>query len=255
MQVKILTKEEFFKLAYQETRRFLEIIEKPEILVVKNLYGLVDILRLREQAFQESLLTEPSWYPCFDNVPDYHRLHDDYPKAHVKGKLLAHYYHGFYEKNNKLFDYFKEIFHLMNFLAGFEKSTFLKNIPSQGQIARVIIHNYPKGGGYQAEHVDPVSKFALIQILVVASKKGLDYKEGGLYVRESKDSESFYLDSFTEIGDSIVFSPGIDHGVDSIDPSDSYNWRVNNGRWIIMPIFINSDYPHEGNIKPKEVTR
>lgn len=255
MQVKILMKEEFFKLAYQETQRFLEIIEKPEILVVRNLYSPAEILRFREQAFRKSLLTEPSWHPCFDNVPDYHRLHDNYPKAYVKGKFLAHYYHGFYEKNNKLFDYFKEIFHLMNFLGGFEKNAFLKNIPSQGQIARVIIHNYPKGGGYLAEHIDPVAKFALIATLVVASKEGLDYKEGGLYVRESKDSEPFYLDSFTEIGDLMVFSPGIDHGVDCIDPSDSYNWRTNNGRWIIMPIIINSDYPHEGNIKPKEVTR
>lgn len=255
MQVKILTKEEFFKLAYHETQRFLGMIESSEILVVKNLYDPAGILRLREQAFRKSLRTESSWHPCFDDVPDYHRLHDNYPEAYVKGKLLAHYYHGFYEKNNKLFDSFKEMFHLMNYLAGYEQNTFLKNIPSQGQIARIIFHNYPKGGGYQAEHIDPVSKFALIQTLVVASKKGLDYKKGGLYVRESKDSDPLYLDSFTEIGDAMVFSPSIVHGVDYIDPSASYNWRINNGRWIIMPIIINSDYPHEENIKPREVTR
>jgi hypothetical protein len=255
MQVHVLTKEEFFSLAYRESGRFLQMIERPEIFIVRNLYNPEDILGFREQAFRKSLLTESSWHPCFDDVPDYHRLHDNYPEAYVKGKFVAHYYHGFFEKNNELFDYFKETFHLMNFLAGLEKNTFLKNIPSQGQIARILIHNYPRGGGYQAEHVDPVLRFALIQTLVVASKKGLDYKKGGLYVRESKDSEPFYLDSFTDIGDVMVFSPGIDHGVDCIDPSNHYNWRTNNGRWIIMPIIINSDYPHEGNIKPQEVVR
>jgi hypothetical protein len=253
MQVRNLSKEEFFNLAYQDTLRFMDIIEAPEAIVVKQLYDPEDILRVREEVFQGGLLTEPSWHPCFDGVPDFHRLHDNYPKAYVKGKFHAFYYHGFYEKNSELFKKFEEIFHLKNFLAGYDKNAYLNNIPSQGQIARVNIHNYPKGGGYQAEHIDPVSKFALIQTLVVASKMGEDYMEGGLYVRSSKDSEPFYLDSQTEIGDLMVVSPGVYHGVDYIDPTQEYEWRINQGRWIIMPIIINSDYPHEDNIKPKEV--
>ena len=255
MKIEVLGKEAFFSLAYQESHRFLEMIDASKVFVVKNLYNAEDTLGLREQAFKEGLLTEPSWHPCFDGVPDYHRLHDNYPGAYVRAKYHAYYHHGFHEKNNKLFDSFKEIFDLMSFFAGFEKNKFLKNIPSQGQIARVNIHHYPKGGGYQAEHIDPVSKFALFQTLVAASTKGLDYKEGGLYLRESKDSEPFFLDSFTEVGDAMVFSPGVAHGVDCIDPSDNYNWRTNSGRWIIMPVIINSDYPHENNIKPKEVGR
>ena len=218
MQVNFLNKEEFFNLAYQETERFLEIIEAPEAIVVKNLYSIEDILKIREKAFQEGLVTEPSWNPCYDGVPDYHRLHDNYPNSYVKGKFHAFYYHGFYRHNDQLFNAFEEIFHLKNYLIGHDKNDYIRNIPSQGQIARVNIHNYPKGGGYQAEHIDPVSKFALIQTLVVASKKGEDYMEGGLYVQESQGSERIYLDSHTDIGDLMVISPGICHGVDSIDP-------------------------------------
>ena len=253
MKVNIITKNDFLDLAYKNTESFYEKINLPEVFVVKGFYDKDKVLELRQKAFEWGFNSAPSWHPCVDGCPDYHRIHDNYPKAYVKAIMHAYYRHGYYDHNDDIFNFFSEIFDLKNFLAGFKSGTFIKNIPSQFQIARVNMHNYPRGGGYQAEHIDPVSKFATIQTIVQASEYGKDFKIGGVYARKEKDGEKFYLDSYTEVGDLMVLSPGIYHGVDPIDLDLPLNWNSNDGRWMIMPIIINSDYDFPENIKPKKV--
>lgn len=253
MKVNTITKLDFLELVYRNTEEFYLKINTPEVFVIKRFYDKDKILELRKKAFDWGGNTSPSWHPCLDGCPDYHRIHDNYPNAYVKAIMHAYYRQGYYDDNNELFDYFSEIFDLKNFLAGYKSGTFIKNIPSQFQIARVNIHNYPKGGGYQSEHIDPVSKFASIQTIVQASEYGKDFKTGGLYARKEKNGEKFYLDSYTDVGDLMVLSPGINHGVDIIDSEAELNWNNNDGRWMIMPIIINSDYESPENIKPKAI--
>jgi hypothetical protein len=179
-------------------------------------------------------------------------VHDNYPQAYVKGKMHAFYFHGWYEKNFDLFNYFDEIFALKSFLGGLDKDAILRAQPSSGVIARVNLQNYPSGGGGLSEHVDPYSNFALIQTLIQGSSTGKDFKSGGLFAREQKDSEKVYLDHLTEPGDLIVLSPAIPHGVDPVDPNEDYDWKRNRGKWTILPIIVSSDYPSEHK-KPKEI--
>jgi len=253
MKLNVISKKEFEGLVYNETDELLSQIDKPEVFIVKKFYKDKDILEIRNATFQWGLNTEPSWHPCFDGIPDYHRIHDDNPQAYVKSKMHAFYYHGFYKENSKLFAFFSEIFKIKNFLAGYPENTFINNIPSQGQIARVNLHNYPIGGGHQREHIDPVSKFAKLQTIVQASVIGEDYFTGGLYARVHKNAEKFYIDPYTEIGDLMVLSPGIPHAVEDIDPNVEWNWKINKGRWMVLPIIINSDYKSDTNIKPRQI--
>lgn len=253
MKVNIISKKDFTDLAYHHTEQLFKSINNPEAFIIKNFYPAKKITAIRNENFQWGLNTEPSWHPCYDGVPDYHRIHDNYPQAHVKARMHAFYHHGFYKENDKLFSFFAEIFKLKNFLAGYPEDYFIKNIPSQNQIARVNLHNYPVGGGGQSEHIDPISKFATLQTIVQASQIGVDYRKGGLYAREVVNGEKFYLDKHTSIGDLIVLSPGIAHGVEIIDADEVLNWKINKGRWMIMPIIINSDYASAENVKPKEI--
>jgi hypothetical protein len=48
-------------------------------------------------------------------------------------------------------------------------------------------------------------------------------------------------------------SPGIHHGVDYVDPDLPYEWRTNDGRWMILPIIVGSDYPNPEVSKPVQV--
>jgi hypothetical protein len=131
---------------------------------------------------------------------------------------------------------------------------FLKNIPSSGPIARVLVHQYPRGGGAQNEHVGPVSPYAKIQTIIQASVPFKDYQSGGLYVRASGTGK-VYLDGLTNKGDLIVMSPGIKHGVEAIEPEFELDWSREDGRWIIMPIIIDSDLNKDGYGKPIAVNQ
>ena len=255
MNVIYLRKDEFRRLVYERSEAFLDRIHEPSAFIVREFYDSSDILSLRGRIFETGRLTEPSWHPLHDDCPDYHRLHDNYPQAYVRAKMHAFYYHGWYAANADLFAYFGEIFAIKSFLAGCPKETFITNIPSTGPVARINFHNYPRGGGYLAEHIDPVFKLASIQTLVQASSCRKDFSVGGLYARASDGAEKSYLDPLTSPGDLVVISPGIPHGVDAIDPKEDYRWREDSGKWTILPVIVNSDYPNPSHVKPRELGR
>lgn len=254
MRINVLSKPAFIDLVYGDTTAFLRRIAKPEAFVVKEFYDRGVILKLRDERFAAGLASQPSWHPLHDGCPDYHRLHDNYPKAYVKQKMHGFYLHGWYPHNRDKFAFFAEIFAIKNKLAGLPENAFLNNIPSDGFIARVNVHHYPRGGGYQAEHIDPVGRHAHIQTLVAASEFGKDYQAGGVYAHATTAGERIYLDLLLKPGDLLVMSPGIPHGVDYIDPDQPYEWRTNDGRWMILPIIVGSDYPNPEVVKPIQVT-
>ncbi|HTA77714.1 MAG TPA: hypothetical protein VK791_11185, partial [bacterium] len=150
-------------------------------------------------------------------------------------------------------DFFKEIFEMKLFLAGPGTENPLKHIPSQGVIARVNFQQYPRGGGYQAEHIDQHGKYALVQTIVQASTQGKDFQTGGLFVRETADSKPYMIDQHTVPGDLMILSTAIRHGVAPVDEQERFDWKKSDGRWIIMPMMLWSDYPHPENTKPIQI--
>jgi hypothetical protein len=253
LKVNIVSRSEFLHRFYADSAAFMQSIHAPEVFVVKQFYPAAQLLALRDSVFGKGRQTSPAWHPLFDGCPDFHRIHDDYEKAYVKGKIHVFYHHGYYPANDELMEFFGEIFKLKNHLADAGAGFDTRRIPSQGLIARVNFHQYPSGGGYQAEHIDPHGIHARIQTLVVASEFGRDFKSGGLFAREKAGGEKFYVDAYTEPGDLIVLSPAIPHGVDPVDPGTPIDWQSATGRWIVLPLFVWSDYPHPDNIKPVEV--
>ena len=195
MKINQITKDEFLNFVYEDSDLFLEKIRTPEIFIVKNFYSTEKCQNLRKITYEWGQKTPSSWHPFIDDCPDYHREHDNYPKAYVKQKFHGFYRHNYYIENNEVFQMFKEIFDVKNFLAGFKLNQFIDNIPSEGILPRVNVHHYPKGGGYQAEHIDPDGPFAQIQTLVIASTFGVDFKVGGVYARKELNSKKYYVDS------------------------------------------------------------
>ena len=253
MIVNRISRTEFLEMTRDDLDGFMRRIEAPEVFVVKQFYPGDFILNFRHQTFARGLETDPGWHPLKDDCPDYHRVHDNYPKAHVKSKMHAFYFHGWFSHNKALFDAFREIFSLKNRLGGHPEDAFIDNRPSDGVVARVLVHHYPSGGGYQEEHVDPVADFAKLQTLISTSAYGSDFSEGGLYARQSNDGPRVYVDQYADPGDLMLLSPGIHHGVAPIDPDADYDWRVESGRWIIMPIMLYSDYLSGSVTRPRGV--
>jgi hypothetical protein len=245
-------REELIERVLGEPEAFLAALAAPTVLIVEGFHPRERVLAFRELALAQRRAEPPSWHACLDGVPDYHRIVDDYPKAWVKSRMHAHYFHRF-NGNAELFAELRDVFALKNALAGEPEDAFLDTVPSDGVIARVVSNHYPRGGGYQAEHVDPASRFARIQTIIQASEPGVDFATGGLYVRESEDAEPVAIDPHSRIGDLLVLSPDVRHGVAPVDPHAELDWDAAGGRWMIMPIVIRSDHEADAGEKPRQV--
>ncbi len=248
MKVEIVDTKELNK-QIKNTALFLRRLDD-EAIIVRHFMPESAIDAIKANCIKFSNQQASSWHPCLDGCPDYHRIHDQYPKAHVKSTQHAYYYHP-WNQNGDLFNNFLSIFHLKCKLSGgrLQQQNVLFNTPSNGPIARVLVHQYPRGGGGQEEHIDPVAPFAKVQTIIQASVPGVDYKKGGLYINHDKYG-LINIDKLTRKGDLILASPGVRHGVAKVDPETSLDWTSPEGRWIIMPIIIYSDLVTGANTKP-----
>jgi hypothetical protein len=55
------------------------------------------------------------------------------------------------------------------------------------------------------------------------------------------------------MGDLLVLSPDVRHGVAPVDPQAELDWDAADGRWMIMPIVIRSDHHADAGEKPRQV--
>jgi hypothetical protein len=245
-----ISRSDFLDSVFREKSRFLDSIRKNEVYVVRQFYPRERIVRFREflRAIREE--SPPSWHPCLDGCPDYHRINDEYPKSYVRAKPHAYFFHR-WNDHKDIFKPFKEIFEIKNFLGGAEKDAYYDALPSDGVISRIVCHQYPRGGGYMAEHKDPVNPFSLIQTIIQASDFGEDYSSGGLYIRDGSGDEALFVDAYTEMGDMVVASTDVWHDVAPVDPGEKLDWEREDGRWIILPVIIRSDYNSEPLTKPQ----
>jgi hypothetical protein len=239
----------FFDFATREPTRFLDEIAANRVFVVKEAFPRAQIAEFRRFLEGFRRVQPASWHPCVDGCPDYHRINDEYPKSYVRAKMRSYYLHR-WNAHAERFSGFKDIFSLKNLLAGEPPDAHFDAIPSQEIISRLVSNQYPRGGGYLAEHIDPVSPFAKIQTIILASDLGDEYSEGGLYMK-TDDGATHFLDPHARSGDLLVLSPAVRHGVAPIDPDAPLDWERSDGRWMILPIIIRSDYNMDPATKPR----
>lgn len=249
--VKEVSKKEFFHI---ENNKKLKFIQNGGVYIVKNYLSEENIQLLRKNMNNIGNTTEPSWHELKDGCPDYHRKVDNYEKAYVKARTHTFLFHLWYEHNQYLIDIFEDIFNMKKEMLNYENLDYLKNVPSNGFISRVVIHHYPRGGGYMEEHTDPVNPYTPIQTIIKASKTGKDFTTGGVYIRDPKTNEKVFAEPFFDYGDMIVFDQGLLHGVDPIDETAELNWSLEDGRFLIIPITVRSDYIKDKADNPKGIS-
>lgn len=250
MRINIISAKDWEKLLALPEELLKKIGE--EIFIVKEFIEPQTIDKIKKFCVEFSSKNESSWNACIDGCPDYHRIHNNYARAHVRSVQHAFYYHPWNANFNLItsFGRIGEVFELKARLMKKNATDFAKNIPSTGPIARIVCHQYPRGGGWQSQHIDPVTPFAKVQTIIQASSPGKDYLQGGVYVNDDKFGV-LNIDALTDKGDLLLMSPGIKHGVSPIDQNAPLDWSSENGRWIIMPIIINSDYEKDLSMKPR----
>ena len=247
------------------------INEKNEIFVknlAKKMYdGEAFILRNAASKKLKNIIIEiakefdrkqkPSFHKMLDGTPNFHRIID---KKITKKYSLYAIKHSYFLYNwnikSKLEKKFKDgvyrHWRYVKVLAGNNKFQFEKNIPSQFQIDRLQIVNYPHGGGELRDHVDPRKNQRVVSGLIM-SKKGIDFNEGGFYFRD-KNNKKLNIEDKLEIGDSVIFYGSIVHGVEAVDKLKKLNWKTYKGRWFIG-MFVNDSNHVKNRITAKDLTK
>lgn len=197
-----------------------------------------------------------SFHKMLDGTPNFHRIIDK--KITKKYNLYAIKHSYFFYNWNikiKLEKKFKDgvyrHWRYIKYLAGNRKHEFENNIPSQFQIDRLQIVNYPLGGGELRDHVDPRENQRIVSGLIM-SKIGEDFDKGGFYFRD-KYNKKLNIENNLEVGDSVMFYGSIVHGVDTVDKSKKLNWKSYAGRWFVG-MFVNDSNHVKNRITAKDLT-
>lgn len=180
---------------------------------------------------------KPSFHKMYDGTPNFHRIIDKKITKKYSVYAIKHSYF-FYNWNikSKYEKDFKEAVYkhwrYVKYLAGNSKKQYENNIPSQNQVDRLQIVNYPRGGGELRDHVDPRKNQRLVSGLIM-SKIGQDFDKGGFYFKDIKNKK-WNIEKKLNIGDSVMFYGSIIHGVDKIDPQiKRIDWKSKKARWFI----------------------
>jgi hypothetical protein len=136
----------------------------------------------------------------------------------------------------KMRNIFRQVARLRNQIYGLSIDFAINDIAENGYWTASRIHQYPLGGGFFIGHRDTtlldVAKekgTGFFQIILVMSKKGIDFETGGAFI-EDKKGDRLNIDDSVEIGDIIVYDGQTFHGVEDIDPHRKLSLDVLNGR-------------------------
>jgi len=227
-------------------------LEGGAAICIRQFLSRAAVKQLRDRLFCFRAEEAEGWQACVDGCPDYHRAIDENPFSRIKTRMRVFQFHR-WNNHSDLFQPFFRIFELKARLAGRLLSEIYDNVPSQIIIPRLTVNHYPVGGGYLAEHVDPVGDFAKVQTLVQLSERGKDFTQGGLYYRSSIAGQKISLEEALEPGDLLLLSPGLPHGVEAIDPDQPLDWKSRRGRLMAVPIIVHSDCSLDATMRSKMV--
>ena len=186
-----------------------------------------------------------SFHKMLDGAPNFHRIiNENITKKYSLYAIKHSYFLYNWNIKTKLEKKFKDgvyrHWRYVKSLAGNNKFKFEKNIPSQNQIDRLQIVNYPHGGGELRDHVDPRKNQRIVSGIIM-SKKGVDFEKGGFYFRDKKNKK-LNIEDQLEIGDSVIFYGSIVHGVDVVDKHKKLDWKSYKGRWFVGMFVNDSDH-------------
>ncbi len=204
-------------------------------LIIRGLLSEKESEHLIQYSCEINRNQSPSCPKVENGIPNYHRIDENVEKSKVKS--ILHLYTFFYwnKESAPVASYFKRLFKIRNAISNLPEDYALNNI-QDGLISIPTVQQYPRGGGYMQEHLDPDSgQKAIFSTLL--SKLGRDFFKGGLFYRDEKNNK-IPIDKDLRPGDSFVFYPSASHGVDPVDEDIQLDWNKTDGRWMCFSALV-----------------
>jgi len=172
----------------------------------------------------------PSRHPTLPGCPNHHRVYRWDELSYVKG---CYHQFSFFPWNEDVFDLFKTfspIYRLRNLLSGVSPDRYVGHAPDDDCIARLSFQFYPSAMGGMNKHTDPIDVHQKAVPILLMSKRGRDFEQGGLFY-ETGDGSRVFSDDVGDSGDVVFTLAQLPHGVERIDPHAVPNWLSFRGRW------------------------
>ena len=219
-------------------------INKYNLCVVKNfikinqIKKIFDILKRENNIRKDIRLSGKFIY----KMKDYKRLDigDSYKNTRFSRYIVLNEWN---KKNKNFYNLIKPMIDFRNEIAGVQKKRFIyKEVGGDNKsfhfcdLVRMI--QYPRGGGFLAEHDDHDKYYckgvyqALLPLTVKKTqgkkRQFASYETGGLYIDTKKNK--IFIDDYIKAGDLLLFDPRLPHGINSVDSMKKLNISGWNGR-------------------------
>lgn len=219
-------------------------LENNKIVNIKKILNKTCCEQIVKYLSAISRNTIPNYYPINIGSPNNFRVNLNDTRAIVKG---CFYQYSFYPWNQDIFnfyDLFKKVFILKNRINQLKDEDFFNPKSNEDCTIRLSYQFYPRSIGFLNQHQDPVDYHQKYLMIMTMSKKGKDFKKGGLFavINEKKIN----IDDYSDIGDLIIFKANLPHGVNRIDPNSKNNPLSAKGRW--MTLFATNKLPNNTKI-------
>ena len=208
-------------------------LDSGDVFIVKNVFPRAKLIQLRDYLRQIGQSSLPNYQKIEKGAPNFHRMNVWDERSYVPGCFHQFSFFPWNQDIFHLFELARDVYRMRNLLSNLEPDKFLQRSPEDGCTARLSIQFYPKSIGGLNNHVDPFDFHQFVVPIVIMSKKGVDFHEGGAFV-ETSDGRRLIVDDEADIGDVVYFSAQMPHGVERIDPKEEPDWASFRGRWIML---------------------
>ena len=223
-------------------------IELGEVIIVRNTFSKEKLYEVRRKVHRFGVSTPEKNPPRSAQTECFHRVDNNHPLMIVK--RIAHFFRFSYEHQGDegVFEFMHPINILRNQVAGLdEKYTFWEDW--NGYLSQPAMLHYPAGGGYLANHVDPLHP-QRVELVLAMSQRGEDFKSGGIQIQDG--DKWVDLESSIQFGDIVMFRPDVPHQVLPIDQDSQLDLQSETGRWIMFSPIANI---YNNTVNGKQISR
>jgi hypothetical protein len=210
--------------------RIAAAVQDRKVCVIRGVFERDYVRALIAYLSQVGRNSLPSRHPTLPGCPNHHRVYQWDELSYVKG---CFHQFSFFPWNEDIFDLFKAfapVYRLRNILSGLSPDRFVGRAPDNDCIARISFQFYPSALGAMNKHMDPVDVHQKAVPILVMTKRGQDFEQGGLFYDVNDDTRIF-ADEVADPGDVVFTLAQLPHGVEKIDPHIAPDWLSFRGRW------------------------
>ena len=207
-------------------------LNQGKVVIFKNYASIDEIQNIKRYMSNIKNNTLPKYCPVEYKCHDNFSINFSHPKSTVPS---FGYTFNFFPWNQNIFSFFerfKPIYHLRNLISGIKKNSFIDQ-PDHECTANIGVCLFPKGNGFLHTHTDPYDVHQTCVPIMPMSLYGTDFKSGGNFIHISKEKK-LYADQISDPGDIVLFHSLIPHGVELIDPEETFDPFSDEGRWTIL---------------------